>query len=51
MKMEPADLRRIVGDRRPDVFVTTPPCKGWSRLLGKMKRLTEKYIVDPFGAW
>jgi site-specific DNA-cytosine methylase len=45
MKMEPADLRRIVGDRRPDVFVTTPPCKGWSRLLGKMKRLTEKYIA------
>lgn len=24
--MEPADLRRIVGERRPDVLVSTPPC-------------------------
>lgn len=26
MKMEPADLRRICGPRRPDVYVCTPPC-------------------------
>lgn len=44
MTMEPADLRRIVGSRRPDVFVSTPPCKGWSRLLDKRKRKSEKYV-------
>lgn len=42
--MEPADLRRIVGDRRPDVYVSTPPCKGWSRLLGKGRRMSDKYV-------
>jgi site-specific DNA-cytosine methylase len=43
-KMEPADMRRIVGDRRPDVYVATPPCKGWSRLLGKGRRMSDKYV-------
>ena len=44
MTMEPADLRRIVGPRRPDVYVSTPPCKGWSRLLEKAKRKSAKYV-------
>jgi site-specific DNA-cytosine methylase len=44
MKMEPADLRRICGPRRPDVYVCTPPCKGWSRLLDKKKRKSAKYV-------
>jgi site-specific DNA-cytosine methylase len=43
-KMEPVDMRRIVGDRRPDVYVATPPCKGWSRLLGKGRRMSDKYV-------
>lgn len=41
--MEPADLRRIVGERRPDVLVSTPPCKGWSKCLPKRSRVTAKY--------
>lgn len=41
--MEPADLRRIVGERRPDVLVSTPPCKGWSKCLPKRSRVTDKY--------
>lgn len=44
MTLEPAELRRLV-PRRPDVLVLTPPCKGWSRLLSKAKRRTEKYIA------
>jgi site-specific DNA-cytosine methylase len=43
-KMEPVDMRRVVGDRRPDVYVATPPCKGWSRLLGKGRRMSDKYV-------
>lgn len=42
-KMQPADLRAIV-PRRPDVWVETPPCKGWSRLLGKGRRKSAKYV-------
>lgn len=44
MTMEPAELRRLV-PVRPDVLVLTPPCKGWSRLLSKAKRITAKYIA------
>lgn len=44
LTMHPVDLLRIVGRRRPDVFVSTPPCKGWSRLLGKDKRKSPKYV-------
>ncbi len=43
-KMQPADLLAIV-PRRPDVWVETPPCKGWSRLLGKGRRKSAKYVA------
>lgn len=42
-KMTTADLRRLVGKDRPDVLVSTPPCKSWSRCLPKAKRVTAKY--------
>ncbi len=42
-KMQPAELLAIV-PRRPDVWVETPPCKGWSRLLGKGRRKSAKYV-------
>lgn len=49
MTMEPLDLRRICAarglHRRPDVFVLTPPCKGWSRLLKKALRKSPKYVA------
>jgi site-specific DNA-cytosine methylase len=42
-RMTTADLRRLVGKDRPDVLVSTPPCKGWSDCLPKAKRETPKY--------
>ncbi len=44
-KMDPAELRRICGDHRPDVYVETAPCKGWSRLLSKNRRRSMKYVA------
>lgn len=41
--MTTADLRRLVGERAPDVLVLTPPCKAWSRCLPKKKRFSPKY--------
>lgn len=42
-KLTPADLIAFAGDRRPDCVFTSPPCKGFSRLLGNKKALEAKY--------
>ncbi|MFY0539947.1 DNA cytosine methyltransferase [Nannocystis pusilla] len=42
-RMTSAELRRIVGDRRPDVLVSTPPCKAWSKCLPKKQRFSPRY--------
>lgn len=42
-KMEPADLRRIAGDRAPDAIMLSPPCKGLSALLSAKKAKEPAY--------
>lgn len=37
------ELREYAGDRRPDAAFTSPPCKGFSRLLGGKKALEPYY--------
>ncbi|HET7133952.1 MAG TPA: DNA cytosine methyltransferase, partial [Gammaproteobacteria bacterium] len=34
-ELQPHELRAFWGDRRPDVVFSSPPCKGFSRLLGR----------------
>ena len=41
-EVTPSALREIIGDI-PDVVFTSPPCKGFSGLLGQQKAETEKY--------
>lgn len=41
--MTPAELRRIVGERRPDVVFTSSPCVGLSMCLPEEKARTDKY--------
>ena len=41
--MQPAELRAAWGDEAPDCVFLSPPCKGFSRLLGKAAAATEKY--------
>lgn len=41
--LSPADLRRVFGERRPDVVFLSPPCKGASGLLSPEKAKGEKY--------
>ncbi len=40
---QPADLRRAFGNARPDLLLTSPPCKGYSGLLSESSSLTPKY--------
>lgn len=42
-ELEPAQLRRLVGERRPDVVFTSPPCKSFSGLLSSANSQTAKY--------
>ncbi len=41
--LEPADLIRFFGPVAPDVFMLSPPCKGFSALLSATKAKTAKY--------
>lgn len=41
--LQPAELRHFLGERAPDMVLTSPPCKGFSALLPKAKAETEKY--------
>lgn len=43
-KMGPGDLRDYHGADPPDVALTSAPCKGWSRAMGRKKARTKKYI-------
>jgi site-specific DNA-cytosine methylase len=42
-QLQPADLRRIAGERAPDVVFMSPPCKGASGLLSQRRASTPKY--------
>lgn len=42
--LQPAELRRFSGDRRPDAVMSSPPCKGFSRLLSSKKAKEPKYV-------
>ncbi|HNB06106.1 MAG TPA: DNA cytosine methyltransferase [Thauera aminoaromatica] len=37
------DVRRAAGGQRPDIFFTSPPCKGFSGLLSSEKSRSPKY--------
>lgn len=39
----PEDIRRAAGGEFPDVLCTSPPCKGFSGLLGEKRSKTAKY--------
>lgn len=39
----PEDIRRSAGGERPDVCMTSAPCKGYSGLLSEARSLTPKY--------
>lgn len=41
--VQPADIRRVLGDETPDAIFTSPPCKGFSGLLGEDTAKTPKY--------
>lgn len=41
--MQPAELRAAWGDEPPDCVFLSPPCKGFSRLLGRQAAAQEKY--------
>ncbi len=41
--LTPAELRRYVGDRTPDFVMASPPCKGFSALLGATRAAEPKY--------
>lgn len=41
--MTPADFRKAMGERAPDVIFMSPPCKGSSKLLSGELAKTEKY--------
>jgi len=51
----PSDLRDICGGRRPDIFISSPPCKGNSGLLSEEDASSEKYqklnSLAQFGFW
>ena len=53
--MEPHELRARVGERRPDVVFTSPPCKAFSGCLPASKSKTEKYVnlssLSERGVW
>lgn len=42
-KLEPAELVRFAGARRPDAVFSSPPCKGYSRLLSNKRAQEPKY--------
>lgn len=42
-KLQPRELREFMGPRRPDMIITSTPCKGLSRLLGREAAEQEKY--------
>lgn len=41
--LTPAKLRKLAGKTAPDVLMSSPPCKGFSALLGAKKASEEKY--------
>lgn len=41
--LKPSELRAFMGERRPDAIVTSTPCKGLSRLLGREAAAQDKY--------
>jgi site-specific DNA-cytosine methylase len=41
--LTPFELRKYVGSHVPDVVMSSPPCKGFSRLLGAKRALEPKY--------
>lgn len=41
--MTPEELRAFMGDEAPDVVIGSPPCKGFSSLLGSKKSQEPKY--------
>lgn len=43
-KLEPAELARFAGARRPDAVFMSPPCKGNSRLLSAKRAAEPKYV-------
>ena len=42
-ELQPAELRRFAGERRPDFVASSTPCVGLSRLLSAKRALEEKY--------
>lgn len=42
-RLTPAVLRAFAGDEAPDVVIGSPPCKGYSALLGKKRASEPKY--------
>lgn len=44
-QLEPAELRRFAGKRRPDVVLASPPCKGNSRLLSAERAKEPRYVL------
>lgn len=44
-KLQPADIRAIAGNRRPDMFFTSSPCVGFSGCLPQV-RSTEDYYLE-----
>ncbi len=43
-KLQPGELLRFAGARRPDAVFSSPPCKGFSRLLSSKKAAEPKYV-------
>ena len=43
-KLEPGELLRFAGPRRPDAVMSSPPCKGFSRLLSSKRAQEPKYV-------
>lgn len=41
--LQPAELLAFLGPRRPDVVMSSPPCKGFSRLISSRKAAEPKY--------
>lgn len=44
-KMTPRELEEACGGEAPDVIFTSPPCKGYSRLLSAKRAAEPKYIA------
>lgn len=42
-KLTPDELRRYAGNQVPDCVFSSPPCKGFSRLMGTARAATPKY--------